>query len=76
MRCLRPVQSWDKVTATVNAALSAGRPRFSRGRLVHTVRTLVAEGMAKARLLDAAPKTGRKRQPSTHRLMQLADIAA
>ena len=47
----------------MNAALPAGKPRFTRDRLV---RTLLAEGMTEARLFDDAPKTGRKRQPSTH----------
>lgn len=69
---LRPMQSWEKVTVAVNAALPRDKPLFTRDKLLRSVKLLVREGMADKVLLDAAPKLGRKRQPATRRAMEIA----
>jgi DNA invertase Pin-like site-specific DNA recombinase len=68
---LRPARSWEDVVKAVNAALPRDRPRFTKGRLVRAVRTLVREGMAEARLLGSAPKLGRKISPASQRAAEL-----
>jgi hypothetical protein len=55
-RKLRPAHPWPDVTAAVNAALPAGRRRFTTDRLVSAVKLLVAEALAEPELLDAAPR--------------------
>src|SRR4029077_3130564 len=69
---LRPAQSWEDIVKAVNAALPRDRPRFTKGRLVRAVRTLVREGMAEARLLGSAPKLGRQVSPANNRAIELA----
>ncbi len=61
VRRLRPGASWERVAAAVNAALPAGRPPFTRDRLVRATRLLAAEGLVEAGLL--APGQGRGRGP-------------
>ena len=61
VRRLRPGASWERVAAAVNAALSAGRPPFTRDRLVRAVRLLAAEGLVEPALLE--PGQGRGRGP-------------
>jgi DNA invertase Pin-like site-specific DNA recombinase len=67
VRRLRPDEPWEVVTERVNNSLPAGRRRFTRDRLVRTVRLLVAEGLAEARLLEAAAKRPRRRTIGTVR---------
>jgi DNA invertase Pin-like site-specific DNA recombinase len=69
---LRPTQSWEKVLDAVNAALAKDRPRYTRERLVRSVKLLVREGMADKALLDPVPKRGRRRKPASVRAMELA----
>ncbi len=57
-------RTWEEVARVLNAA--AGTRRWTTERLVRSVRTLVAEGIAEAALLDPAPKD----QP-THNLVDL-----
>jgi DNA invertase Pin-like site-specific DNA recombinase len=61
VRRLRPAEPWERVTAAVNAALPAGRPPFTRDRLVRAMRLLAAEGLAEPALL--APGRGQGRPP-------------
>jgi DNA invertase Pin-like site-specific DNA recombinase len=67
VRRLRPAQSWEDVVAAVNAALPAGRRRFTRDRLVRCVRMLVDEGLAERQLLEAAGPRPRRRKPEAVR---------
>lgn len=69
---LRPAMGWKGVVLAVNAALPKGKPHYSRDKLVRSVKALVREGMADKALLDPAPKTGRKRKPTSNRAMEIA----
>ena len=62
VRQLRPDRAWDEVTAAVNDKLPAGRRRFTRDRLVRTVRLLVEEGLAERNILEAAGLRPRRRK--------------
>jgi hypothetical protein len=62
VRRLRPAQSWGDLAAAVNAALPAGRRRFTRDRLVQCVRMLVNEGLTERHLLEAARPRSRRRK--------------
>ena len=56
VRRLRPARSWETVVEAVNAGLPSGRRRFTRDRLVRSVRALVREGMADPFVLEEAPR--------------------
>jgi Resolvase, N terminal domain len=56
VRRLRPQTAWPDVTAGVNAILPMGCKTFTEGRLVSTVRFLVAEGLVDAAVLGTAPR--------------------
>ena len=66
VRRLRPERPWDEVVRAVNAALPAGRRRWTQDRLVRAVRRLVAEGLADPALLAPAP-----RRPAADRLVAI-----
>ncbi len=73
VRRLRPAQSWEKVTTAVNAALPAGRARFTEKRLTGTVAMLAREGLVDAAVLERAPRpTWRKGDGERRRTMELA----
>jgi DNA invertase Pin-like site-specific DNA recombinase len=69
---LRPATGWEKVVAAVNAALPRSRSPYTRDKLVRSVKALVQEGMADKMLLDPAPKSGRRKKPTTDRAMEIA----
>src|SRR5208283_314357 len=54
VRRLRPAAAWEEVTDAVNQALPTGSRRFTRDRLVRSVRRLVGEGLAEPDLLARA----------------------
>jgi DNA invertase Pin-like site-specific DNA recombinase len=54
VRRLRPAACWEEVTGAVNQALPTVARRFTRDRLVRSVRRLVAEGLAEPDLLATA----------------------
>jgi DNA invertase Pin-like site-specific DNA recombinase len=56
VRKLRPEKSWPVVLDAVNEAQPAGRPDFTKQRLVRAVKLLVTEGMADPVLLQPAQK--------------------
>ena len=62
----RPERPWHEVVRAVNAALPAGRRRWTQDRLVRAVRRLVAEGLADPALLAPAP-----RRPAADRLVAI-----
>lgn len=67
VRKLRPGHAWEEVCEAVNAKLPPGRRRFTRDRLVRTVRLLVEEGLAERALLEAAERRPRRRKASAIR---------
>ena len=71
VRLLRPARSWEAVTEAVNARLPPGRRRFTRDRLVRSVRLFVQEGLAEPTLLEGAARRPR-RDPKARRAMELA----
>lgn len=73
VRKLRPTRAWPEVTDAVNAALPAGRRRFTTGGLISTVRLLVIEALAEPELLTAAPRRmPRKGTAARQRAMEVA----
>jgi hypothetical protein len=68
---LRPASSWEAVTEAVNERLPPGRRRFTRDRLVRSVRLFVQEGLAEPALLEGAARRPR-RDPQAKRAMELA----
>ncbi len=76
VRRLRPHQPWDRVVDVLNAAMKK-RPGdsavpWTRDALIRAVRRLVADGLAEAGLLKAAPRRSRKSQTQGQRLVELA----
>jgi DNA invertase Pin-like site-specific DNA recombinase len=73
VRRLRPSKPWPAVLAAVNAALPAGRRRFTEARLISAVRLFVGEGLAEQSLLGRAPRQrSRKGEAARHAAMQAA----
>jgi DNA invertase Pin-like site-specific DNA recombinase len=64
VRRLRPAACWQEVADAVNQALPAAARRFTRDRLVRSVRRLVAEGLAEPDLLAPAPHGRPQRRPA------------
>ena len=71
VRRLRPERPWDEVVRAVNAALPAGRRRWTHDRLVRAVQRLAAEGLADLALLAPAPR----RLPADRPVATVAGIA-
>jgi DNA invertase Pin-like site-specific DNA recombinase len=67
VRKLRPTQAWPDVTAAVNAALPAGRHRFTQDRLVSAIKLLVAEALAEPTLLGTAPHRRPRKEQTTQK---------
>jgi len=65
VRRLRPGESWERVTEAVNCALPSGCRRFTRDRLVRSVRCLISEGLAEPHLLDPASHARPRRRPQS-----------
>jgi len=59
VRRMRPAEPWERVTEAVNQTLPSATRRFTRDRLVRSVRRLVGEGLAEPDLLTPASQ----RQP-------------
>ena len=59
-------RTWEEVARALNAATAGAAPRWTTERLVRSVRTLAAEGLAEAELLKAAP-----RERPTHNLVDV-----
>ena len=72
VRLLRPAKSWEEVTEAVNGRLPEGRRRFTRERLVRSVRLLVREGLAEPALLEGAARRRPRRDPRARRAAELA----
>jgi len=65
VRRLRPAACWEAVTDAVNQVLPTTTRRFTRDRLVRSVRRLVAEGLAEPGLLaPAAQRQSQRRSRS------------
>jgi DNA invertase Pin-like site-specific DNA recombinase len=65
VRRLRPAACWEAVTDAVNQVLPTTARRFTRDRLVRSVRRLVAEGLAEPGLLaPAAQRQSQRRSKS------------
>jgi hypothetical protein len=75
VRRLRPAQSWEQVVLAVNQALPPERRRFTRDRLVRTVRRLVAEGLAEPALLAPA-RAGEARPRRRPETAQAVEVVA
>jgi hypothetical protein len=60
VRLLRPARSWEAVTEAVNERLPPGWRRFTRDRLVRSVRLFVQEGLAEPALLEGAARRRRR----------------
>jgi len=56
VRRLRPGRPWGEVARAINAALPAGRQRWSIARLARATRRFVDEGLAEPELLAPAPR--------------------
>jgi len=72
---LRPDHPWDRVVDVLNGALKL-RPGdnpsdWTRDALIRAVRRLVADGIADASLLKAAPRRSRKAVAQTTHLVEL-----
>jgi DNA invertase Pin-like site-specific DNA recombinase len=72
---LRPDHPWDRVVDVLNGAMKP-RPgdnpsEWTRDALIRAVRRLVADGLADASLLKAAPRRSRKAVAQTTRLVEL-----
>lgn len=65
VRRLRPAAAWQEVTEAVNQALPAAARRFSRDRLVRSVRRLVVEGLAEPDLLARTAHRLPQRRPKS-----------
>jgi hypothetical protein len=65
VRRLRPAESWERVTEAVNQTLPPGSRRFTRDRLVRSVRRLVSESLAEAHLLAPAVHRQPQRRPKS-----------
>jgi DNA invertase Pin-like site-specific DNA recombinase len=56
VRQMRPARPWAEVAAAINDALPTGQRQFTLARLNRCVKLFVAEGLADATLLTAAPR--------------------
>jgi hypothetical protein len=74
VRRMRPAHRWADVLGVVNDALAPDRRRFTKARLVSSVRLFVAEGLAEKKLLEPAPK--RRDWRSVAKRLRAVEIAA
>jgi DNA invertase Pin-like site-specific DNA recombinase len=65
VRRLRPTACWEDVTDAVNRALPVGTRRFTRDRLVRSLRRLAAEGLVEPDLLAQAAHRQPQRRPKS-----------